>query len=117
MEFLLLISHDDQFAPTDRLVGDIRAWRREMDRRGLLRDGRPLRPPGDAVTVRVRDGRDEVVSGPSTAGPDHAAAYELLECESLQDAIDAAKTHPMAAAGTVEVRPVWSELAGPPTER
>jgi hypothetical protein len=114
MQFLLIISHDDAFAPTERLVEDILAWDAEMDRRGIRLDGRPLRPPEDAVTVRVREGARSVTAGPAAPGPDQTAAYELLECGSLDEAVEAAATHPMATAGTIEVRPVWAEMGRAP---
>jgi hypothetical protein len=111
MQFLLIITHDDAFVPTQTLVQDILTWDAEMERRGIRLDGRPLRPAEDAVTVRVREGARSVTAGPPTAGPDHTAAYELLECDGLDDAVEAAAAHPMAAAGTIEVRPVWDEMA------
>jgi hypothetical protein len=114
MQFLLIITHDDTFVPSQRLVEDIQAWDAEMDRRGIRLDGRPLRPAEDAVTVRVRDGAREVTAGPPAPGPAQTAAYELLECGSLEEAVEAAAAHPMAAAGTIEVRPVWQEIAGAP---
>ena len=51
MQFLLLITHDDAFVPTDGLVEDIHAWDAEMNERGIRLDGRPLRParPGDSA--------------------------------------------------------------------
>jgi hypothetical protein len=113
VQFLLLISHDDAFAPTQQLVEGIHAWGAEMDRRGIRLDGRPLRPAQDAVTVRVRKGARHVTAGPPAAGPDPTAAYELLECGSLEEAVDVTASHPMAAAGTIEVRPVWEEMTGP----
>ena len=111
MQFLLIITHDEAFAPTQQLVEDILAWDAEMDRRGIRLDGRPLRPAEDAVTVRVRDGACDVTAGPPVTGPDQTAAYELLDCGGLDAAVEAAAAHPMAAAGTIEVRPVWEELA------
>ena len=116
MQYLLLISHDDTFAPTEQLVEDIRAWGADMDRRGIRRDGRPLRPPAESVTVRLRDGERLVTAGPAAQGRDQTAAYELIECADLDEAVEAAATHPMAAAGAVEVRPVWEELADARTD-
>lgn len=110
MEFLLLISHDDRFVPTRELVADVRAWNDDMSRRGLLRDGRPLRPPAEALTVRVRGGESVLTAGPAVSGADQTAAYVLVECESLEEAVASAAAHPMAAAGAIEVRPVWAEL-------
>ena len=89
----------------------IHGWHAEMERRGILRDGRPLRPPTDAVTIRVRRGRPEITGGPFAATAEQMAAYELLECADLEEAVGLASRHPMAAAGAIEVRPVWEDLA------
>jgi hypothetical protein len=68
MQFLLIITHDDAFVPTEQLVENILAWDTDMDRRGVRVDGRPLRPAEDAVTVRVRDGARRVTAGPAGRG-------------------------------------------------
>jgi hypothetical protein len=108
---LLIICHDDSFAPGESLVAEIHAWVRGMERRGIRRCGQPLRPPGDAVTVRVRGGSPILTDGPFAETGEKMAAYELLECADLEEAVSLASTHPMARAGTIEVRPVWEELA------
>jgi hypothetical protein len=111
--FLLIICHDDGFVPSEALIAQIHAWHAEMGRRGILRGGQPLRPPSDAVTVRERRGRPEITGGPVAATAEQMAAYDLLECADLDEAVGLASRHPMAAAGAIEVRPVWEELAGP----
>ena len=111
MLHLLIICHDDSFAPSEALVAAIQDWDLEMDRRGIRLDGRPLRPPADAVTVRVREGAPVTSAGPFAATAERMAAYELLDCADLEEAVRLASTHPMAAAGTIEVRPVWEELS------
>lgn len=112
MQYLLIISHDASFAPTDSVVAGIVAWIKDMQHRGIRRYGNPLRPPGDAKTVRVREDAVHVTDGPFAATQEKMAAYELLECADLEEAIAAATQHPMAKAGAIEVRPVWAELAG-----
>lgn len=111
MRFLLIISHDDSFRPTDALVADIGRWIREMDRQGVRIHGNPLRPAGEARTVRVRDGRTTVKAGPLAGSPEKMCAYELIECAGMDEAVATATRHPMAKAATIEVRPIWSELA------
>jgi hypothetical protein len=113
MLYLLIICHDDSFAPSEGLIAAIQEWDLEMDRRGLRLDGRPLRPPADAVTVRVRGGEAATGQGPFAATAEQMAAYELLDCADLAEAVGLAATHPMAAAGTIEVRPIWEELTDP----
>ena len=112
MLYLLIVCHDNSFIPSETLIAAIHDWDREMDRRGIRLDGRPLRPPADAVTVRVREGEPVISSGPFAATAEQMAAYELLECAGLEEATGVAATHPMAAVGTIEVRPVWEELSG-----
>ncbi len=114
MQFLLIITHDDAFAPTETLLAEINAWISKMKTMGIWKYGSPLQPPSDAKTVRVRNGKTTVTNGPFANSREKMCAYELLDCASLDDAIDAASRHPMAKAATIEVRPVWAELAAQP---
>jgi hypothetical protein len=111
MQYLLIISHDDSFTPTETLLKDIVSWNKRMDRRGIRVYGNPLRPPADAMTVRVREGKVVLTSGPLAKSREKMCAYELIECASPEEATDVASQHPMAKAATIEVRPVWNELA------
>jgi hypothetical protein len=60
-----------------------------MEHRGIRRYGQPLRPPADAVTVRVREGTPVLTEGPFAETAEHMAAYELLECADLEEAPEA----------------------------
>jgi hypothetical protein len=111
MQYLMIICHDDSFASTEAVVAEIVAWDKDMEGRGIRKYGNPLRPPSDAVTVRVRGGKIVLTNGPFAESKEKMAAYELIECASLEEAIDMASTHPMAKAATIEVRPIWTDLA------
>ena len=108
----MIICHDDAFAPTETLISEIGAWIKKMKRRGIRKDGMPLRPSSDAKTVRVRDGKTAITEGPFAKSREKMCAYELIECASLEEAVAVASEHPMAKAATIEVRPIWAELAG-----
>ena len=110
MQYLLIICHDETFAPTETLVAEIVAWDKEMEGRGIRKYGNPLRPPSDATTVRVREGKVVLTDGPFADTNEKMAAYELIECASLEEAIGVASQHPMAKVATVEVRPIWVDL-------
>lgn len=112
MQYLLIISHDDLFAPTETLIKDVRVWIDKMERRGVRVYGNPLRPPSDAITVRVREGKGVLTKGPFAKSKEKMCAYELIECSNQEEAIDVASQHPMAKMATIEVRPIWKELAG-----
>ena len=111
MQYLLIISHDDSFAPTEALLQDIGSWIREMESRNIRVYGNPLRPAGDATTVRVRKGKVTLNKGPFADSKEKMCAYELIQCSNDEEAIEVASRHPMASAATIEVRPVWNELA------
>jgi hypothetical protein len=110
MQYLLMICHDDAFRPTPALIADIHAWIGEMDNRGIRVCGNPLRPSGEAVTVRMREGKLTRTRGPFARSKEKMCAYELIECASVDEAIGVAAGHPMAKVATIEVRPVWTEL-------
>jgi hypothetical protein len=110
MQYLMIICHDDSFVSTEALVTEIIAWDKEMEGRGIRKYGNPLRPPSDAITVRVREGNVVIKKGPFAESKEKMAAYELIECASIEEASDVASTHPMAKAATVEVRPIWTDL-------
>lgn len=111
MKYLLIICHDESFTPTGDLLAEIAAWDTEMQDRGIRLDGNPLRPPHEATTVRVREGVVTRASGPFAATAEQIAAYELVDCVGLDEAVEVAARHPMARAATIEIRPVWAELA------
>lgn len=110
MKFLLIISHDEQFVPTPRLLREITAWVRTQNRRQVRLDAHPLRPADEAVTVRIRDDRLRRQPGPSNRSKEKMCAYELIEAADLEAAVTLAASHPMARAATIEVRPVWEGL-------
>ena len=64
-----------------------------------------LAPPAAATTIRVRDGELLVSDGPFAETKEVIAGYDLLECADLDEAIEVARTHPMARAGRLELRP------------
>jgi hypothetical protein len=83
-------------------------WAAEMDGRGIRLFGSQLEPPGTARTVRVRESRAIVTDGPFADTKEQIAGFDVLECADLDEAIEAAARHPMARAGTLEVRPFRS---------
>lgn len=112
MRYLLIISHDDSFTPTETLIRDIGSWIKEMEHRGVRVYGNPLRPAGEATTVRVREGKVVLKKGPFADSMEKMCAYELIECSGDVEAVEVASSHPMAKVATIEVRAIWNELAG-----
>jgi hypothetical protein len=57
--------------------------------------------------VRTRGGELIVTDGPFTESKEWIAGYDVLECDSKEQAIEIAARHPMARFGRVEVREAW----------
>jgi hypothetical protein len=64
--------------------------------------------PNEAVTIRRVDGRVVTTDGPFAETKEQIGGYDLLECHDLDEALAAAATHPVAAGGVLEIRPVWT---------
>jgi len=78
----------------------------ELARRGMMIDGAELQPTTAATTVRIRDGRTLVTDGPFAETKEQLGGYFVVECESLDEAIEAAGKLPTARQGSIEVRPL-----------
>ena len=73
----------------------------------MLAGGNELGPTRDATTVRVRDDEALVTDGPYAEVKEALGCFYLLECESLDEALEWASRIPGAHHGSVEVRPVY----------
>ena len=107
MRYMLFICTDptgEDYTPEN---DNIEEWVSELDARGARLLGDRLRPATDAVTVRIRGGRRLVTDGPFTESKELIAGFDIVECETLDDALDIAARHPMARFGRVEVRAFW----------
>lgn len=112
MQYLLLIYNDDTLL--DELPGgefDAR-MRGCFDHADALReDGRllhsqQLESARKARSVRIRGGRTSVVDGPFAETKEVLAGFNLIEADSLDDAVRIAAEFPWAETGCIEVRPI-----------
>jgi hypothetical protein len=74
----------------------------------VILGGEGLEPTSAATTVRVRDGERVLSDGPFAETKEQLGGFYLLECGSLDEAIDWAAKIPGASTGSVEVRPVMN---------
>lgn len=109
MKYLLLICSDG--VPTPEKAAAVRAhlpaWDEEMERRGILLGGAPLDPPSTAKIVRVRDGKTLVTDGPYAETKEYIAGVDLLDCVTLEEAVEVAAKMPVSWFHAVEVRRFW----------
>lgn len=84
------------------------AWIDETIRAGVNLHGGRLRPTSDATTVRVRADEVLLADGPFAETKEQVAGYDVVECASLDEALEVAARHPTARLGCIEVRPLLS---------
>ncbi|HEY0452660.1 YciI family protein [Actinophytocola sp.] len=115
MQYMLLIYDCVRPEPGDPDFEDalarVNAFADECRRRGALLSGNALQGESTATTVRVREGRTLMTDGPFAETHEHLGGYYLLECRTLDEALELAALCPMAADGGIEVRPI-AEVPG-----
>ncbi|MDE3140132.1 MAG: hypothetical protein KGL05_09920 [Acidobacteriota bacterium] len=92
---------DERWAQIDAALS---AWLDETAAARVELHGSRLRPTSDATTVKFRDGETILVDGPFTETKEQVVGYDLLSCESLDEALAWAARHPTATLGSIEVR-------------
>jgi hypothetical protein len=108
MQYVMLVRIDpDVPVPEDT---DPSEWVAEGERAGMRLSGGPVEEPETATTVRVRDGRTLVTDGPFPETKEWIAGYDLLQADSLDQAVDYATRHPVARFGALELREVWGDF-------
>ena len=65
--------------------------------------------PRRAKSVRVRDGKKLITDGPFAETKEVVGGFDILECGSLDEALEIASRHPVAEIGTIEIRPFWAQ--------
>jgi hypothetical protein len=84
-------------------------WLDDLQARGIWVTGDQLAPPRRARSVRIRDGKAMVTDGPFTETKEAVGGFDIIECGSLEEAVEIAAGHPVAQIGTIEVRPLWGK--------
>ncbi len=105
MKYMMFVCVDGEPDTDPAPEPDIEEWVATNDQAGRRLEGDVLAPVSAATTVRVRNGELLVSDGPFTESKEWIAGYDLLECADLDEAIEVARTHPMARGGRIELRP------------
>ena len=117
MQYLLMIYNNEAgllAAPKDKaaqMSAAYVAYSEAMAKAGVVLGGNRLRPTSEATTVRVKDGKTEVLDGPYADTKEQLGGYYLLDVPDLDAALSWAARCPTAANGTIEVRAIWPMTA------
>jgi hypothetical protein len=104
-------------AEQERWLGVYRAYVEAMAKAGVLRGSGGLQPTSSATTVRVVDGKTQVLDGPYADSKEQLAGYHIVDVPDLDAAIAWATRCPTALHGVVEVRPLRDRSDDPVIQR
>lgn len=113
MQYMLLAYADQsQFAkmsPEDQkqAYGAYQSFMEALKKAGAYQASGRLQPTSTATTVRVSNGKTQVLNGPYTETKEQLGGYFLIDAPDLDAALSWAARCPGSHHGTMEVRPLW----------
>lgn len=86
-----------------------KAFTEALKTSGAYLSSQGLGAPHTATTVRVRQGKSQVLNGPYADSNEQLGGIYILDVPDLDAALAWAARCPSAEFGVVEVRPVWGQ--------
>ena len=121
MQYLLMIYsnesdwHQLTDAEREERVGAYRAYTESLRSADVVLGLNRLQHTNTATTVRLVDGKPQVLDGPYSDSKEQLAGYYLIDAPDLDAAIAWAARCPGASHGVMEVRPIWTIPCESPT--
>jgi hypothetical protein len=95
-------------AEQEQGIAAYQAFGEALTKAGALKGSNRLQPSASATTVRVVNGKSQVLDGPFVESKEQLAGYFLIDAPDLDAALSWAARCPGASHGVVEVRPIWA---------
>jgi hypothetical protein len=92
----------------EQAMGAYHAFTEALKKADVLAGSNRLQPISSATTVRVGNGKTQVLNGPYADSKEQLGGYYLIDVPDLDAAISWAARCPGASHGVIEVRPVWT---------
>jgi hypothetical protein len=114
MQYMLLIYNDE--AEVQRSAGKpvmeqriaaYGAYTEALQKAGILVGTNRLKFSTSASTVRIANGKTQVLDGPYAEAKEQLGGYYMIDVADLDAALSWAARCPGAGHGVVEVRPIW----------
>jgi hypothetical protein len=104
---LIVIENETTQAQDAALREGVLRWHDETVARGVgVVVGKPLDAPTSAKTVRVRDGQVLISDGPFAETKEFLGGIGIIDCASLEEAIEVTARNPIAHINAIELRPI-----------
>jgi hypothetical protein len=117
MQYLLMLYSDEsgwnKLTPAEQQQGvaAYTAYTQALKNAGAYVGSNRLQPTSSATTVRIVNGKSQVLDGPYADSKEQCAGYYLIDAPDLDSALSWAARCPGASHGAIEVRPIWAMTA------
>jgi hypothetical protein len=118
MEYLLMLYSEENGwlkmpkAQQEQAMGAYTAYTEALKKAAVLKGSNRLGLSSTATTVRVANGKSQVLNGPFAESKEQLGGYYLIDVPDLDAALSWAARCPGASHGIVEVRPLWAVATG-----
>jgi hypothetical protein len=95
-------------ADTEQLLAAYGSYIEAMNKAGIIRARDRLQPSSSATTVRMTNGKTNVLNGPYADTKEQLGGFVVIDVPDMDAALTWAARCPGASHGVVEVRPIWA---------
>jgi hypothetical protein len=117
VRYMMLIHHDEEAlanAPKEELWAEYAAFNEALAKAGAgFAAGERLESSDAATSIRVRDGKTNVLDGPYADTKERFAGYFMIDVADLDEAITWARRCPSSKYGAIEIRPLTPPRSWP----
>jgi hypothetical protein len=112
MEYMLMLHVDEAGWPKltkaqqEQGMAAYKAYTEALAKAGVLKGNNRLASSATATTVRIANGKAQVLDGPYSESKEQIGGYYLIDVPDLETAISWAQKCPGASHGVVEIRAV-----------
>ena len=89
----------------------IKLFQEALTKAGIVKSSNRLQRSSAATTVRVSNGKSQVLDGPFADSKEQLGSFFIIDVPDLDAALSWAARCPAASFGAVEVRPLWDMSA------
>jgi hypothetical protein len=113
MQYLLMLYVNEagfaKASPAEQQQGvaAYNAYTEALKKAGVYAGANRLQGSSAATTVRLANGKSQVLDGPYADSKEQIGGYYMINVPDLDAALSWAARCPTASHGVVEVRPVW----------
>jgi hypothetical protein len=114
MQYLLLLFSQESTwgqmtkAQQEQGAAAYMSYTEALKKAGVWKGSNRLQPISTATTIRIAEGKQQVLDGPYVDSREQLGGYYLIDVPDLDSAISWAARCPGASHGTIELRPVWA---------